>query len=61
MPKLTESQKQANKRYKEKAYEKICLDYRKGTKDAWKKEAEIRGMSLAKFIATAVQYYIDRE
>lgn len=61
MPKLTESQKTATRKYKQKAYEKFTLEYKKGTKEKWQDEAKKRGMSLAKFIATAVQYYIDRE
>lgn len=56
---IPEYQKKATKKYKEKNYERICLDYRKGTRDEWKKEAEKRGLSLAGLISAAVAEYLE--
>ena len=55
---LTDSKRKANRKWREKAYDKICLQYPKGTRDAWKQEAERRGMSLAGFILAAVKFFL---
>lgn len=50
----------ANRKYNEKAYDQIKIQARKGTRDAWKTQAERRGLSLASLIQTAVAEYLER-
>lgn len=45
-------------KYRDKTYERIVLDVRKGTKDFYKKEAAKRGLSLAMLIKNSVEEYI---
>lgn len=51
-------QKKATKKWKSANYDKICVEYPKGTRDAWKDEAKKRGLSLAQLIFFAVNEYI---
>lgn len=50
----------ANRKYNEKTYDQIKIQARKGTRDAWKTQAERRNMSLASLIQTAVAEYLER-
>lgn len=50
----------ANRKYNEKAYEQVAIRVRKGTRDAWKTQAERRNISLASMIQTAVAEYLER-
>ena len=48
----------ANKRYREKAYDRVSIDVKKGTRDEWKQAAAVRGMSLAGILQSGVEEYI---
>lgn len=56
---LSDSQRKANRKWRDTNLDKICVQYRKGTRDEWKKEAEKRGLSLAGMIAEAVREYLE--
>lgn len=45
-------------RYNQANYQKITLQVKPGTRDAWKKAADDRGLSLTAFIVEAVEDYI---
>ena len=49
---------QAIMRYRDKTYERIVLDVRKGTKDFYKSEAAKRGLSLAMLIQNSINEYL---
>lgn len=55
---VPEYQKKATKKWKSANYEKICVEYPKGTRDTWKNEAKKRGLSLAQLISNAVSEYL---
>ena len=57
MPNKT-ARNQAIMRYRDKTYERIVLDVKKGTKDFYKSEAAKRGLSLAMLIKNAVEEYL---
>lgn len=57
MPNKT-SRNQAIMRYRDKTYERIVLDVKKGKKDFYKEEAEKRNLSLAMLIQKGVEEYI---
>lgn len=48
----------ANRKYNEKAYDKVQIQVHKGLKDVWKQAAERLGLSLAGLIVKAVEEYI---
>lgn len=48
----------ANARYHEKAYDRICVDLKKGKREYYKEEAEKRGLSLAMLIQKGVEEYL---
>ena len=48
----------ANRRYREKAYDRVSIDVKKGTRDEWKQAAAVRGMSLAGILQSGVEEYI---
>lgn len=48
----------ANRRYREKAYDRISIDVKKGKRDEYRQAAEMRGMSLAGILQTSVEEYI---
>lgn len=56
---IKESQLMAVARYRAKNYETIAIDVKKGKREYYKAEAAKRGLSLAAFIQTAVEKYID--
>lgn len=53
----SEAQKRATIKYRDKAYERISIDVKKGQKEIYKAQAEKKGMSLAAYI----QYLIERD
>ena len=57
----SKAQIEANNRYNLKAYDRIDLRVKKGTRDAWKAAAEKAGKSLAHFISDAVEHEIENE
>lgn len=58
-PKTSKSQRLATARYREKTYERIVIDVRKGKKDRYKEEAAKRGLSLAMLIQKGVEEFIE--
>ena len=54
-----ESQAGAVAKYRAKNYEQIAIDVKKGKREYYKTEAAKRGLSLATFIQTAVEKYIE--
>lgn len=53
------AQKLAVMKYRDKTYERIVLDVRKGKRDYYKEEAAKRGLSLAMLIQKGVEEYIE--
>ena len=49
---------QAIMRYRDKTYERIVLDVKKGKRDFYKQEAAKRGLSLAMLVQNAVEDYL---
>jgi len=45
-------------KYNQENYQKITLQVKPGTRDAWKDEADRRGLSLTAFIVEAVESFI---
>lgn len=56
---IKESQARAVAKYRTKNYEQIAIDVKKGKREYYKAEAAKRGLSLATFIQTAVEKYIE--
>ena len=52
---MGKSQTKAKNKYNAKAYDRISVTVKKGTKDEWKFEAEKQGLSLNAFIEQAVK------
>lgn len=57
---LTDAQRKANRKWREKNYDKICIQLPVGTRDHWKDAAAALGLSLAGMIAAAVSEYLVR-
>lgn len=57
---LTDSQRKANRKWRDANYDKICVQVRRGIREDWKKSADARGLSLAGLIVTAVTEYLER-
>ena len=57
---MGKSSTRAKNKYNAKAYDRISVTVKKGTKDEWKFEAEKQGLSLNAFIEQAVQNYLDK-
>lgn len=55
---VPDCQKRATKKWKSANYDKISVEYPKGTRETWKNEAKKRGLSLAQLILFAVTEYI---
>ena len=49
----------ANARYREKAYDSVTIQLKKGKKDHYKEEAAKRGLSLAMLIQKGVEEYLE--
>lgn len=58
MAKSSKAKINANARYNQKNYENIGIWVRKGTRAVWRSYADCFGISLACFIQTAVNEYI---
>jgi len=56
---VPESRLRANANYQAKAYDKLTIMLKKGKREYYKAEASKRGLSLATFIQTAVEKYIE--
>lgn len=57
---ISDSKRKADRAWRERNYDKICLQYPKGTRDFWKQEALKRGLSLAELVRLAVQMYLSK-
>ena len=55
---LTDSQRKANRKWRDANYDKICVQVRRGVRDSWKVAASARGLSLAALIVSAVEEYL---
>ena len=55
---LTDSQRKANRKWRDANYDKICVQVRRGVRDSWKVAASVRGLSLAALIVAAVEEYL---
>lgn len=58
---ITEARKSANRKYNEKAYDRIALTVRKGERDRLKTHAEQQGETLNGFINRAIGKTIKRD
>lgn len=56
---MGKSSTKAKNKYNAKAYDRISVNVKKGTKDEWRSEAEKQGVSLNAFICKAVSYMIE--
>lgn len=51
----SEAQKRATLKYKQKAYDKLTLEVKKGMKDVYKAQAAKRGLSLQAYIVSLIE------
>ena len=58
---ISEARKRANRKYNEKAYDRIALTVKKGEKDRLKAHAEQQGETLNGFINRAINETIKRD
>lgn len=58
---MSEARKRANRKYNEKAYDRIALTVKKGEKDRLKAHAEQQGETLNGFINRAIDETIKRD
>lgn len=58
---ISEARKRANRKYNEKAYDRIALTVKKGEKDRLKAHAEQQGETLNGFINRAIDETIKRD
>ena len=54
----TESQKLSQQRYNERTYDRLAILLKKGKRDEYRKEAELRGLGLMEFFRQAAEEYI---
>lgn len=58
---ISDSKRRADRKWRESNYDKICIHFPKGTRDAWKEEAQKRNISLAQLVYTAVSEYLEKK
>ena len=58
---ISEARKRANRKYNEKAYDRIALTVKKGEKDRLKAHAEQQGETLNGFINRAIESQIQTD
>ncbi len=51
----SEAQKRATMKYRAKAYDRVDLQLKKGTREIYKAQAEKRGMSLNAYIISLIE------
>ena len=56
---ISDSKRRADKKWREKAYDRISIQVPAGLRDRWKAVASDRGLSLRQLIVTAVEKYIE--
>ena len=55
---MTESRRKANRKYSDKAYDRIAIRVHKGKRDEWQAAAASLDLSFAGLIVAAVEKYI---
>lgn len=55
---MTDAKRRADRKYSEKAYDRVAIRVHKGMRSRWHDAAAARGVSLATLIVTAVTEYI---
>ena len=55
---VSEAQKLAQARYNAKTYDQVLVRVKKGKRDEYRKEAELRGLGLMEFFRQAAEEYI---
>ena len=55
----TESQRLAQQRYNDKAYDRLAILIKKGKREEYKRAAKIRGLGLAEMVRSSVEEYIE--
>ena len=51
----TAAQNRAKSKYRAKAYDQVCIQVPKGTRDRWRALAEMEGKSLTAYIVSRVE------
>lgn len=51
----TDAQNRAKTKYRAKAYDQVCIQVPKGTRDRWRALAELEGKSLTAYIVARVE------
>lgn len=57
----SEAQKRATLKYRDKAYDRVELQIKKGDKDIYKAQAQKRGMSLNAYIISLIEKDMEDE
>ena len=57
----SEAQKRATLKYRDKAYEQMNLQVKRGTKDIYKAQAAKRGLSLNAYIISLIEKDMEEE
>ena len=55
---VSRSQKLAVMKYREKTYERLVVDLKKGKRDYYKQEAARRGLSLSMLVQKSIEEYL---
>ena len=58
---ISKARQKANRKYNEKAYDRIALTVKKGEKDKLKAHAEKQGETLNGFINRAISYQVQTD
>lgn len=57
----SEAQKRATLKYRDKAYDRFELQFKKGAKEAYKAQATKRGLSLNAYIVSLIEKDMEEE
>lgn len=57
---MTDAKRRADRKYSDKAYDRVAIRVHKGTRSRWHDAAAARGVSLAALIVAAVTEYIQQ-
>lgn len=55
---ISDSKRKADRKWRESNYDKICIQVKRGYRDAWKASANRLGLSLAGLICKAVEEFV---
>lgn len=56
---MTDAKRRANRKYSDRAYDRVAIRVHKGIRSRWHDSASALGLSLASLIVTAVTEYIE--